>query len=1116
MALEKNVVSLPFLDGIDEKSSGKTIKPGALLSAQNVQYEKTGQIKKRLGFDQQGVSKVGGGSLSSAVAIAQYDDETLLFDGSNVYSRTGSDEWLDKGVHVPSEFSNKIVQQQRDRRQGNAHMQEAGVARVYAWQEYEFGGTSHSVMVRVEDSATGTVLKDNIKIKTITFPGVSDDNDQIYVTPRVQCFALGVMVYILWQQGDEKIYYDSINCTSQTTINSYTVDATRTIVTDLHADYPVFLGDVAVNGYTSDQGVSEGMILVAWRNTGTTNAYSFRYFKRNSTNLDAVASAMTVDYGTGLTEITPHFEDWKNDQGFGNDIFLKCLNDSTSASDYNIVFGTTHNNGSAKEIRVLTIKANLSAYLISDAFLTNQHLLSGTAGTLVDGGSVHIWVETTNLAGGTNGEKVIQHRISHVTRERAAGDGNITTISNPTAWNSSITSDAFRYNSDLYLAVSQVNDISLVRRSAAAVAANASSSPTTAGSLLDNSTRGLNNNIVILNSSDQMMAACPTGSCATCLTSEWVQRSPLAQTISGSQFFQIRRNLYGVQRVTVKNTNTKFIFGASKFVGYEEYEPADGYFSNYKDNIFGISLCELDFDPDRPLASIEAGRSFVFTGGFLSGYDKSSIFEQGFVVYPAIHTVTETTAAGDGLAVPSLGDDYAYVAIYEWADANGNVHRSHPSLAQSFIPSGTGKRASVAVYPPSFSRKPESGNIKIAIFRKDPGGAIFYRIGAIPVSYPSEFSIMTFVDDSKNIDIEANEQLYTAVASENDFMGSCSDIVAHRGRAAVVRSDDVIATSKPIVDGEEIGFPERFSFVLPADNSKVVGIESNLDHLLIFSEDNGYFISGEGFTALGEGGFTNVRVFAAGQGARKGSAHVDTPIGVFYQTERGIYLARRDLSVVYHGAPVEDSSTRLLIGATLVDSTNEVRFLLSNSGNATGPDHYLIYNYYFQKWSLWTIAYTSSAFQVGEVYNGTMFIRATADGKTYRQRPGIFQDDDTGGTAANYDMVVQTGFIAAAGLLHAQRVYRGMLIGDYVSDHTLTIAASYDYNLTSGTSYSKSITSSNDNPMLVRMHLDQQKCRSIGLKITITGSGECAKLDAISLEVGRRKSSFKLESARTL
>ena len=1110
MALEKNVVSLPFLDGIDEKSSGKTIKPGALLAAQNVQYEKTGQIKKREGFDLQGVSKVGGGSLSAAVAVAQYDDETLLFDGSNVYSRTSGDDWIDKGVHVPSEFSNKIVQQQRDRRQGNAHVQEARVARVYAWQEYLFGPTApggkYYVKMRVEDATTGVVLRDNVTIAEYAFPGTGSNNQQLYDTPRVQCLSIDDYVFILWQENGS-IYYDSINCLNHTTINSYTVDATRTIVTNLDSSYPLFVADKAVNGYTDDEGLDDGAILVAWKPTGTTNAYTLSYFSRSTSALAAVGSSpLQITYGTGPEDIRPHFEAWKENEGVGNDIFLKCLNDSTDSGNYNIVFGTTHKPSGDPQLHLITIKASLSSYLISDAFLVNQHLLSGTAGTLTDGGTVHVWVETSNLGGGAVGDTVVQHRISHVTRERAASDGNITTVSNPTAWNSSITSDAFRYpasSGKLYLAVSQVNDISLTRRSKDSSSAN----------LMDNSQRGLNNNIVIISSDDQLMAATPTGSCATCLTSEWVQRAPVPE----GGLYQIRRNLYGVQRITRKNTNTKYIFGASKFVGYEEYDPGVGGQANYKDNIFGISLCELDFDPDRPLASIEAGRSFAFTGGFLSGYDKSSIFEQGFVVYPAIQQIVEANATGDGLPHPiTSGSDYKYIAIYEWADANGNVHRSYPSPHESFIPSGANKKATIFVYPPSFSRKPESGRIKIVLYRTEAGGGIFYRIGSKSVSYPAEYSAEQFEDDGKNLDITANEQLYIVIARENDFMGSCNDIIAHRGRAVVVRSDDVVAYSKPIVEGEEIGFNESFSFVLPADNSKVVGIESNLDHLLIFSEENAYFVSGEGPTALGEGGFTNIRVFAAGQGARKGSAHVDTPIGVFYQAERGIYLVRRDLSVVYHGAPVEDSSTRLLVGATLVDSTNEVRFLLSNSGTASGSDYYLIYNYYFQKWALWTVAYTSSAWQVGEVYNGTVFLRVTADGKIYKQRPGVYQDDNSSGTPVDYNVILQTGFIAAAGLLHAQRVYRGMLIGDYVSDHTLSISAFYDYDLTSGTAYSKSITSSNDNPMLVRLHLDQQKCRSVSFKIELAGSGECAKLDAISLEVGRRKSSFKLESARTL
>tara|TARA_R110000744_G_scaffold98714_2_gene190915 strand:+ start:8487 stop:11912 length:3426 start_codon:yes stop_codon:yes gene_type:complete len=1141
MALEKNAVSFPFLEGVDEKSSGKTIKPGALLSAENVQFEKTGQIKKREGFDLQGVSKVGGGSLSAAVGIAQYDDETLLFDGSSVYSRVGSDEWLNKGVHVPNEFSHTLIQQQRDRRQSNAHMQESGVARVYAWQEYAFGdGTStngggkYRVVMRVEDAVTGSVLLDNLLVSEFNFPATSSNDNQLYNTPRVQCFTLGPNVYILWQTGNGNIYYDSINCTSHTTVNSHTVGSSRTIVTDMNTSHPVFLGDVAVNGYTDDEGIDEGAILVAWRYLDDTYAYKFRYFKRSSMDLVAVAAAMIVAHGTAggsssPGQISAYFEPWKDNKGFGNDIFLKCLNDSTSASDYNIVFGTTHNNGTTKDIRVLTIKANLGSggYIVSNALVDSEHLLAGTAGTESDGGTVHIWIETGTGISGVASDTVTRHTIRHRTRVRNNTAGTVVVPYNDyygngsrLAWNSSITSDAFRYPSTsgkLYLAVSQVNDISLTRRSRAAVAADNTASPPTPGYLVDNSARGLNNNIVVLSSEDKLISAAPTGSCATCLTSEFVQRSPVPDTSTGSSVYQIRRLLYGVQRVTRKNSNTKFIFGSSKFIAHAEYDAGTGGKPNHKDNVFGISLCELDFDPDRPLASVQAGRSFVFTGGFLSGYDKSSIFEQGFVVYPSIEKINQATATGGaGLPVPADGDDIKYVAIYEWSDANGNVHRSRPSLAESFIPSATGKRAEVYVYPLSFSRKSESGRVSTVIYRTEPGGGTFFRVGSMSPFYPAHVGSQPYIDDGKNFDLLSNEILYSEDELENDFMGSCSDIVSHRGRVAAVRSDNVIIYSKPIEDGTEVRFPDVFSLVLPGDNSKVVGVESNLDHLLIFSEDNAYFISGEGPTSLGQNPFTNVRIFAAGQGARRGSAHVESPIGVFYQSQRGIYLVRRDLSVAYHGASVEDSSTRLLIGATVVDSSNEIRLLLSNSGSASGADYYLIYNYYFQKWALWTVAYTSSAWQVGEVYNGTMFIRATADGKIYRQRPGTYQDDNSSGTATNYSVTVQTGFIAAAGLLHAQRVYRAMLVGDYVSDHTLTISASYDYNLTSATSYSKSITSSNDNPMLVRMHLDQQKCRAVGLKITITGTGECAKLDGIALEVGRRKSSFKLESARTL
>ena len=53
MPLTKEVVSFPFAAGLDEKSSDKTTPPGKLVTADNVRFEKTGQLTKREGYVKQ-------------------------------------------------------------------------------------------------------------------------------------------------------------------------------------------------------------------------------------------------------------------------------------------------------------------------------------------------------------------------------------------------------------------------------------------------------------------------------------------------------------------------------------------------------------------------------------------------------------------------------------------------------------------------------------------------------------------------------------------------------------------------------------------------------------------------------------------------------------------------------------------------------------------------------------------------------------------------------------------------------------------------------------------------------------------------------------------------------
>ena len=97
-------------------------------------------------------------------------------------------------------------------------------------------------------------------------------------------------------------------------------------------------------------------------------------------------------------------------------------------------------------------------------------------------------------------------------------------------------------------------------------------------------------------------------------------------------------------------------------------------------------------------------------------------------------------------------------------------------------------------------------------------------------------------------------------------------------------------------------------------------------------------------------------------------------------------------------------------------------------------------------------------------------------------------------------------------------MYRWMLLGDYLSDFTLTVKTFTDYSGSTDTTFTKSVTSGFDNPMQFRGHIDKQKSQAIAVEITAAGTGACAKLDSLALEVGRRpaKTSIKLPATETL
>lgn len=87
----------------------------------------------------------------------------------------------------------------------------------------------------------------------------------------------------------------------------------------------------------------------------------------------------------------------------------------------------------------------------------------------------------------------------------------------------------------------------------------------------------------------------------------------------------------------------------------------------------GINTVSFKFA--QPILNAEIGNQLHSSGGIISAYDSQNINELGFNLYP--ENITANTTYGGG----NLYDGkYQYVALYEWTDSQGQIHRSAPSV----------------------------------------------------------------------------------------------------------------------------------------------------------------------------------------------------------------------------------------------------------------------------------------------------------------------------------------------------------------------------------------------------------------------------------------------------
>ena len=516
---------------------------------------------------------------------------------------------------------------------------------------------------------------------------------------------------------------------------------------------------------------------------------------------------------------------------------------------------------------------------------------------------------------------------------------------------------------------------------------------------------------------------------------------------------------------------------------------------------FGLDLVQLSF-PTTPVQTAELAGSLHLANGIQLSFDGVRVSETGFNYDPFMMVATGSGAGG---TIPA--GTYGYCCVFEWTDGTGAVHHSAPSPVVSTVL--TGATSSVAIKVPTYANTLKQANyaedIKIAIYRTIANGSVYYRLTGV-VDVMTALST-TFTDDGTVTDavLQGNATLYTmGGVLESIAPPAFSAMTVYRNRLIGITAEKPgqFWYSKQVVSGQPVEFSDFLTQDIdPTGGGACTALAALDDKLLIFKPGVVYYMTGTGPDATGgQNDFSVPVLINTNSGCIEPRSVITAADGCLYQSAKGWFILDRSLNDDYIGAPVEAFNSATARSATIIPSTNEVRFVLS-----TGT--VLVYDFLYKQWS----TFTGLAAVDSTIWNGVCHT-VTSGGLVSYENPATFTDNGT-----VIELRLSTGWLGAGDLQSFLRIYKLMVLGTWKSSHVLNVWVQYDYRTDTATANKYAITASSDpSPVQFqyRINLAQQKAEAVMLTIFDSSiTGESLDMSAISFEVGRKSGPMKLPAA---
>jgi hypothetical protein len=460
----------------------------------------------------------------------------------------------------------------------------------------------------------------------------------------------------------------------------------------------------------------------------------------------------------------------------------------------------------------------------------------------------------------------------------------------------------------------------------------------------------------------------------------------------------------------------------------------------------GVNMANIEIGSDQ-IAASEIASNLHIGGGFLWSYDGFYPVEHNFFLWPD-NVEAAWSATGGSMASKPDGststDAYWYYVTYEWADNQGNIYRSAPSLPVFVTTTGSGSTGSVVLNIPTLRLTYKTAGVsvcKIVIYRGSVAQTTSYQVTSVNVPLKNDTTIdsITYTDTQADANILGNSILYTTGGVIEDVNAPASNIMTlFDDRLWLVDAEDpnLLWYSKQVIEATPVEMSDLFTiYVAPnigvqGSTGPITALGAMDDKLIIFKKDAIYYINGSGPDNTGANSAYSQPIFITSTvGCTDPRSLVLMQNGLMFQSDKGIWIVGRDLSTQYIGAPVEAFNSATVQSAVNVPETTQIRFTLD-----TGIT--LMYDYYYNQWGTFkgVPAVSSCVYESLHTYVDQF-------GQVFQETPGSYLDN-----GSPVLMSFTTSWVNIAGLQGFERFYFGYLLGTYYTPFKLSLQLSYDYN----------------------------------------------------------------------